>query len=88
MTTGAMLNYPEFNMCEFNEGSPVSADRYVLYLKPDTLNIAVAEGDGLNIPPEVLYPGNDYLVTLISGSVTISSRFSTPPAIAYDGLGG
>lgn len=88
MIGGAVIGYPEFNLAEFNEDSPLSGQRYILFLNPDTTMMPVADGDGFTIPPSVLFPGSEYLIRLINGSQTIDLRFTTPPSINYDGMGG
>lgn len=86
MSFGSDIGAPDFNAAEFNE-SPLFGDLWTLFLDDGSTLLPVYSGYSNRIPADKLYPNSEYLFRRV-GSSLVEVRFSTPPAIAYDGLGG
>ena len=87
MSFGADFGGPAFNEAEFNEAAS-AADIWTLYLDLIHTQIPVYVGYSNRIPADKLYPNSEYRFVRSGLSPLVEVRFSTPPAIAYDGLGG
>lgn len=87
MNFGAEIGAPGFNAVEFNE-PPQIGDLWTLYLDDGITLLPVYIGYDSRIPANRLYPNSEYLFRRAGLSPLVEVRFSTPPAIAYDGLGG
>lgn len=84
---GADISAPMFNEADFNQ-APSSGDIFYLFLDPDGANQIVYVGFSSRIPADKLFPNSEYLFRRVGTLTSNDMRFSTPPSIAYDGLGG
>jgi hypothetical protein len=87
-----MLGFNEtgFNACAFNAEDEcyLPESFWELFLNPETTNTLVARGIGPDILPNVMLPGQQYQLERTADGIFGSTRFRTPAAIAFDGLGG
>jgi hypothetical protein len=85
--SGAGFDAPMFNESEFNQLDIVT-DIWTLYVDLGYTQVAVYIGISNRIPADKLYPNSEYIFRRTGTSPTVEILFSTPPALAYDGLGG
>jgi hypothetical protein len=85
--SGAGFDAPMFNESEFNQPEVIT-DIWTLYVDNNGVLTTVYVGVSNRIPADKLYPNTEYIFRRTGTSPTVDVLFSTPPSLAYDGLGG